>query len=86
MSRIALERVVFFENLDKPLNEKGASPGLDRIFERHPKMGRFGYELWLDGEIIIIRDPKSGREEEAHVTTARQWRRLAKDAEKLKAV
>jgi hypothetical protein len=74
MSRIALERVVFEENIDKPLNEQGASPGLDKVFELSPKMGRYPTELFLDGNLIIVRDPKSGREELVPLSFVRQMR------------
>lgn len=63
MSRVALERVVFRENVNKPMNEHGKSPGMDKVFETHPTLARQGYSLFWEAGFVIIVDQKSGEEE-----------------------
>lgn len=75
MSRIELERVVLIDHIDKPLNKSGASPGMDKVFERNPKMGRWACRLYWDGPVVQIVDPESEEVEEVPLHFVRQMRR-----------
>jgi hypothetical protein len=81
VSRIAIDRVTFVIDVEKPLNERGGSPGLDKVFERHPKMGRHPTEIWLDDttvpSVIVLRDPVSGEEECVPLSNVKGYRTSA---------
>lgn len=77
MSRIPLDRVVLVENVDHPLNEHGKQAGLDKIFDRRPTMGRRQFELFWDSGLVVIRNPKSGHEEQVPIHMVRQMRTVA---------
>jgi hypothetical protein len=84
VSRLAVERVVFLENVDKPLGLGGRSEGLDKVFERNPKMGRLHTEIWLDDSTmpatVILQHADSGEEECVPYTLVRSCRMVASRA------
>lgn len=86
MSRIALDRVVLNDPIDKPLNRSGKMPGLERVFDRRgsgplDKAGRpvneARYDLWFDAGLITIRDKDSHHEELVPMHMVRQMRTVA---------
>lgn len=92
---LELERVVFLENIDKPLNTKGEVPGLDKVFDADPRSGmRHSYRLQLVGAFVKVSDYESGHFEMVPVSLVRQMRemrevtakRVAEREEKRRAV
>lgn len=66
--RIRLDRAEFVNATNAPRNGKGAVEGTDTIYSRSETTRRRSYELWRDGDTIIIVHPDSG--DEVHVPWA----------------
>jgi hypothetical protein len=87
MSRIDVERVIFEESIKVPRDEKGISTGAENVFARKPDAGRTmrgdnkPYDVFLEGNWVIVRDRDSGEEEWVPYTRARQVSISRKPAE-----
>lgn len=81
MARISIDRVTFLLDVEKPLGMQGRSEGLDKVFERHPRMGRHPVEIWLDDSTmpstVVLRDPNSGEEECVPMSNVKGYRLTA---------
>lgn len=64
---VSVERVRFDSAVDAPGMDEGVYPVRDEIFERHPLQDRARrrdpYDLWYDGDFVILVHPKSKLEE-----------------------
>jgi hypothetical protein len=85
VGRVAIERVVFVDHVEKPLGMGGKSEGLDKVFEREPKMGRLHTEIWLDDStmpaLIVLQHAQSGEEECVPVTQVKSMRTVKSRAD-----